>query len=253
MLPKSSTKALTCNAKASLQTPWGLQPWQVALQLEPGSKVGIYGQSGIGKTTFLRFLAGFFKPDQYFLQVDGVVWAEDTAAYWRKPQQRNVGFLFQDYALFPTMTLAQQFRFVLADQPNALQCHQRIDFWVEALHLENLLHRKPHTLSGGQQQRAALARALLRQPSLLLLDEPFSAVDEVSKKQYAEALQHYCQTHQPYVFWVSHQLQEIYENCTHLLYFSQQQPNTTLGSIDELLYVEQLIPKLGIRKIDEKI
>jgi molybdate transport system ATP-binding protein len=252
MLPTSSTKALTCNAKASLQTPWGLQPWQVALQLEPGSKVGIYGQSGIGKTTFLRFLAGLFTPQQYYLQIDAALWADHTTGCWMLPQQRKVGFLFQDYALFPTMTLAQQFRFVLSNQKTTLEKNQQIDYWVEALHLANLLHRKPRSLSGGQQQRAALARALLRQPHVILLDEPFSAIDETSKKQYAEAFQHYCLLHKPYVFWVSHQLHEIYENCTHLLYFSQEEPQAIFGKIEDLLYVEQLVAKFAIRKINQK-
>jgi molybdate transport system ATP-binding protein len=135
----------------------------------------IHGPSGAGKTTFLKILAGLVKPDEGTITIDGETWLDMSKGYSLSPQQRKVGFVFQDYALFPTMNVKQQLQFGCEDE-----------IYVERLitigKLGSFLKHRPRQLSGGQQQRLAILRALSIKPKLLLMDEPFSALDQVLKK-----------------------------------------------------------------------
>lgn len=135
--------------------------------------VALFGASGVGKTTLLRCLAGLELPEQGKLVVNGETWLDSAVRINLPPQLRRVGYMFQDYALFPNMTVRGNLEFALrkgADQ-------RRINELLELMALGELQHRKPDSLSGGQKQRVALARALASEPRLLLLDEPFSALD----------------------------------------------------------------------------
>ncbi|MCR8679041.1 MULTISPECIES: sulfate/molybdate ABC transporter ATP-binding protein [Campylobacter] len=169
--------------------------------VENGEFVALYGKSGSGKSTILRLLAGFDKPNS------GVI-SNNEQIYYNKdiflpPQKRNIGYLFQDYALFPNMSVMQNLLFAKND----------IKFATELLELTQLLELKnvyPHTLSGGQKQRTALARALMRHPKLLLLDEPLSALDTNLRTKLQEYLS---QIHKKYgmsIIIVSHDKNEIY-------------------------------------------
>ncbi|MEE3744539.1 sulfate/molybdate ABC transporter ATP-binding protein [Campylobacter porcelli] len=169
--------------------------------VENGEFVALYGKSGSGKSTILRLLAGFDKPNS------GVI-SNNEQIYYNKdiflpPQKRNIGYLFQDYALFPNMSVMQNLLFAKND----------IKFATELLELTQLLELKnvyPHTLSGGQKQRTALARALMRRPKLLLLDEPLSALDTNLRTKLQEYLS---QIHKKYgmsIIIVSHDKNEIY-------------------------------------------
>lgn len=169
--------------------------------VENGEFVALYGKSGSGKSTILRLLAGFDKPNS------GVI-SNNEQIYYNKdiflpPQKRNIGYLFQDYALFPNMSVMQNLLFAKND----------IKFATELLELTQLLELKnayPHTLSGGQKQRTALARALMRRPKLLLLDEPLSALDTNLRTKLQEYLG---QIHKKYgmsIIIVSHDKNEIY-------------------------------------------
>lgn len=140
-------------------------------ELEPGAFLGILGPSGSGKTTLLRCLAGLEKPDSGFIRGSGRIWYEDKTGLHLPPQSRPVGLVFQDYALFPHMTVLGNVLFACKDQKKAWE-------WLERVRLEQVARSFPRELSGGQKQRTALARALAREPELLLLDEPFSALDE---------------------------------------------------------------------------
>lgn len=140
------------------------------------------GPSGSGKTTLLRAIAGLYHPEHGTIASRGVPWLDSNTRYFMSPQRRNVGLVFQHYALFPHLSASNNVRIALGHLPE----HERADRMhklFELVNLEGLEHRYPAQLSGGQQQRVALARALAREPAILLLDEPFSAVDQVTRRK----------------------------------------------------------------------
>lgn len=143
------------------------------LSIKPGQLVALYGPSGAGKTTLLRMICGLTSPDSGMITVNGEKWHDSTARLNVKPQDRNVGIVFQDYALFPNMTVRGNLEYALKDNQSATI----VDELLDLMELSNLEGKKPALLSGGQQQRVALARAIVRQPKILLLDEPMSALD----------------------------------------------------------------------------
>ena len=142
------------------------------LSAERGEFVSFLGPSGCGKTTVLRMVAGFEQPSAGTIAIDG----RDVTRL--RPNQRDIGMVFQAYALFPNMTVAQNIAFGLkvSGAPRAA-IDARVKEMLALIRLDHLADRYPYQLSGGQQQRVALARALARQPTLLLLDEPLSALD----------------------------------------------------------------------------
>ena len=171
-----------------------------------GEMVSVFGPSGVGKTTLLRIISGLAVADEGFLKVDGEVWFDSSARINRPARMRPVGYVFQEYALFPNMTVKENLAFA---QPVKDPYH--IKQLLDLFELDKLQHRRPALLSGGQQQRVALARALARKPDLLLLDEPLSAVDpEFRSKLQDEILtmhRHYGIT----TLLVSHDLPEVFK------------------------------------------
>lgn len=144
-----------------------------------GKLTTLYGNSGVGKTSVLRMLAGLLTPDQGHLQIHETVWFNSKQSINVKPQNRNVGFVFQEPALFPNLTVKENLMYALDDKTQ----NTRISELVELIELGDLINQKPNTLSGGQKQRVALARALVRKPVLLMLDEPFSSLDQAMKSK----------------------------------------------------------------------
>jgi len=153
----------------------------VELHCEKGEVLALVGPSGAGKSTVLRCIAGLQSPQQGLVSCKGQTWFDSEAKLNKTPQQRRVGMVFQNYALFPHLTVMENIK--LALDIDKEQHHQHGKRLLEQVNLSGLEQRYPHQLSGGQQQRVAIARALARQPEVLLLDEPFSAVDKVTRRK----------------------------------------------------------------------
>jgi molybdate transport system ATP-binding protein len=147
---------------------------------QPGRVLVLFGPSGCGKTTTLRCLAGLEHPDAGSIRFDDEPWFDAATRVARTPQQRSVGFVPQDYALFPHLSVDDNIEFGLSSLP-ADDRRQRRQELVSLLQLTGLGRRRPAALSGGQQQRVALARAVATRPRLLLLDEPLSALDAATR------------------------------------------------------------------------
>lgn len=140
----------------------------------------VFGPSGAGKSLTLQCMAGLLRPDAGRIEVGGRVWYDAAARVELRPQVRNVGYLFQDYALFPHLSVERNVAFGLkgrGDRGSSEQLGERVHRFLEQFEIAGLARSLPRELSGGQRQRVALARALIRQPDLLLLDEPLSALD----------------------------------------------------------------------------
>lgn len=144
----------------------------------------LFGPSGAGKTTLLRMIAGLEQPDSGTIIVDGDVWFDSVKKINLPPQKRSIGFVFQDYALFPTMSVRENLLFAA----QSAQQRHNVDELIELVELTALADRFPSTLSGGQKQRVSLARALVRKPKILLLDEPLSALDSAMRLKLQDEL-----------------------------------------------------------------
>jgi len=149
---------------------------RLRMPVDPPNVMILFGPSGSGKTTILRCLAGLEWPERGFIRFGQETWLDTTAGTRVQPQQRRLGFMSQDYALFPTYSVIGNIAFGLGPL-SSQERHRRVSEVVAMLHLQGLEHMRPAQLSGGQQQRVALARAIARRPRLLLLDEPLSALD----------------------------------------------------------------------------
>lgn len=190
---------------------------QIAFQLEQQQFLTLYGASGAGKTSILRILAGLLTPDTGRIIIDGITWLDTANKINVPPQKRNIGFLFQDYALFPNMTVQENLTFALQKG----QEKNPIKDLIELMDLGALQNRKPTTLSGGQQQRVALARALIQQPKLLLLDEPLSALDVAMRNKLQAYLLQIHQTYQLTTILVSHDIPEILRTSEEVIVIEQ--------------------------------
>ena len=146
----------------------------LTLDVEHGEIVCLLGASGCGKTTLLKAIAGLLPLSSGVMSLNCVT--IDDGEHWQPPEERNIGMIFQDYALFPHLTVAENVAFGLRHIPQ-LERANKVSDMLELVHLSGLDERYPHQLSGGQQQRVAIARSLAYKPDLLLLDEPFSNID----------------------------------------------------------------------------
>ncbi|MGW7976665.1 ATP-binding cassette domain-containing protein [Staphylococcus xylosus] len=157
----------------------------------------IKGPSGIGKTTLLNMIAGLRKPNTAFIQLNGHVICDTKEDIDVKIQKRNIGYLFQDYQLFPNMDVYHNITFMT--KPS-----QHIDRLLQQLNIEHLKDQYPLRLSGGEAQRVALARALSTRPDLILLDEPFSSLDDGTKTESIELVKRIFEQWQIPIIFVTH-------------------------------------------------
>ncbi len=190
-----------------LKTSEGELPLDIHLQIEEGSFIAIEGHSGAGKTTLLRMVAGLLNPEKGKVEIGSETWINTEKKYFLAPQKREVGFVFQDYSLFPNMTIAQNIEYALGNRKDLFQAKEII----EIMELDELKDRFPQTLSGGQKQRAALARAIVRKPKVLLLDEPLSALDTEMRLKLQDYILKVHENLNLTTILVSHDIPEIFK------------------------------------------
>ena len=182
-------------------------------------RIGILGASGCGKSMTLKSIAGIVTPDEGRIEIEGRTLFDRAARIDLKPQKRNVGYLFQNYALFPTMTVEKNIA-------AGLKCSRkekadRVSQMVEKFRLNGLEKRLPGQLSGGQQQRVALARIMAYEPDVILLDEPFSALDMFLKDQLQREMTDLLEDYKGTVILVSHNRDEVYRFSEELFVIDQ--------------------------------
>ena len=177
----------------------------------------ILGASGCGKSMTLRCIAGIVKPDSGRIVLDGRVLFDSEQGIDLPPQQRNVGLLFQNYALFPNMTVEQNILCALKKEKDPAARKAACGAALRAMRLEELAHRLPSELSGGQQQRAALARILAGKPRILMLDEPFSALDSYLREEVEGEVGSLLSTFDGTALLVTHNRDEAYRLCREMI------------------------------------
>lgn len=181
--------------------------------------VGLLGYSGSGKTLTLKMIAGIVTPDHGRIILNGKVLFDSKNKINLKPQKRNVGLMFQSYALFNHMTVEDNVKIGIKKDKKAYQ--EIVNHYIQLLELEKVRHQLPSTLSGGQKQRVALARALAQEPDILLLDEPFSALDQHLIFKIEEEFKRALDTFKGTVLYISHNRHEIYKYCTQTAVMSE--------------------------------
>lgn len=198
----------------------------VNFRVKENEFAGVFGKSGVGKTTILRMIAGLTNPDEGYIKVNNAIWFDSFTGINIPAQRRNIGFVFQDYSLFPNMTVKENLSYAQIAKESAY-----LNSIIEQFHLTDILNLKPSAISGGQKQRVALARVLARKPLILLLDEPFAALDNELKQELQDAIHEAHSKFNTTTIIVSHNLAELYKLATNVFVIDkgtvikQGQPN----------------------------
>jgi len=206
------------HVERKLMSADGVKILKIETQIPENQLICIMGHSGAGKTTLLRMIAGLTRPDKGIIQIGETTVFDSFRRINLPPQKRNIGFMFQDYALFPNMTVEENIAFAQSQKKDK----DWINMLLETFGLKALRRQKPDKLSGGQKQRVALARALARKANILLLDEPLSAVD---RKMRTELQDEILKTHQLFgstILLVSHDEDEINKMASHILHMDDE-------------------------------
>jgi molybdate transport system ATP-binding protein len=210
------------------------------LQIEKGNFVSIFGKSGAGKTSFLKILAGLMKPESGEIKVKNQTWFNHQKNIHLPPQKRNIGFVFQDYALFPHMTVKENLIYA-SNQKNP----KMIEELIEVCGLGELVQRKPEFLSGGQKQRVAVARALAQKPDILILDEPLSALDLEMRHELQEYILTLHKKFELTTIMISHDIGEIVK-MSDLLIILEKGKIKELGNPKTLLFKSNVSGKFQL-------
>ena len=184
----------------------------LSFSVDKGELISFLGESGSGKTTFLKCLAGLEKINSGYIELNGEILNDDIR--FESPQKRKVGFVFQDYPLFPHLSLKNNITFNLEKK-----YQKNLDLILKLTGLKFLLERYPHELSGGEQQRACIARALIREPDLLLLDEPFSNLDTTIKDSMREEIYRIIKKTKTTTILVTHDIKDALNISDRILIF----------------------------------
>ncbi len=203
----------------------------INMDLEKGDYLTIIGPTGAGKTILLESIVGFHKPDT------GKIFLEGKDITDELPEKRRIGIVYQDYALMPHFTVRKNIAFGLLKKYRKEEDREFIDSKVESvareLNIHHLLNRKPETLSGGEQQRTALARSLVVEPRLLLMDEPLSALDQQSRKKTRDLLKGIIAENGTTVIHITHELEDVWAFANKVAVFHQGEQQQ-LGTLNEV-------------------
>ena len=187
-----------------IHTITGKLTLDIKLSIPEFGFITLFGKSGVGKTTILRMIAGLTTPDSGYITIGKNSWFNKKNKLNLKTQKRNIGFVFQDYALFPNMTVEQHLFYAQTNKDS-----DHVNDLLNIFDLKGLRNRKPDFLSGGQKQRVAVARALARKPKILLLDEPLSALDSESRVTLQKEIMQAHKSFNATTILVSHDVDEI--------------------------------------------
>ncbi len=198
---------ISINIHKRLKGTQGNFDLQIDEIISEGDFIGVYGKSGTGKTSLLRLLSGLDIPNEGCIKVAERVWYDSDNKINIPVQQRNIGYVFQEDVLFPNMTVLQNLRFALS-KSNEIKL---LDELIDIMELKELLDFNTYQLSGGQKQRVSLARALVSQPKLLLLDEPLSALDYEMRQRLQDYIKKAHKTYKLTTLMVSHDPWELYQ------------------------------------------
>jgi molybdate transport system ATP-binding protein len=203
---------------------------EIGMEVRSGEVIALTGPSGSGKTTLLRILAGLEKPDAGSVHFGDAVWHETAGKTHLPPQNRWIGMVIQNYALFPHLTIRENIAFGMPRGATSSE----IDHLLEEMELSRLADRHTRYLSGGQKQRVALARALVRRPQLLILDEPLSALDLITRNKLQRFLKRELAQRALTTILVTHQEEEMKRLADRVLWL-QEGKIRARGSWEEVL------------------
>lgn len=215
---------------------------QARVSLPSRGITAIFGRSGSGKTSLINAVAGLLRPDAGHIRVEDRVFFDASTGVDLPMEQRGIGYVFQDARLFPHLSVAGNLRYGLK------RCRREaaigFDAVVEVLGIAHLLQRRPHVLSGGERQRVALGRALLRQPTLLLMDEPLAALDAPRKAEVLPYIERLCREFHLPALYVSHSVDEITRLAQHLVIVSEGR-TVACGELTEVMSAPEYAPLIG--------
>jgi len=220
-------------------------PLDVEFTCHSGDVLAIFGPSGSGKTTILRSVAGLYTPSHASVYSGVDTWTDTETGAFVPPYRRAVGFVFQEYALFPHMTAVGNVMTALGHRPRIERRHQA-EALLNLVHLGERLSRKPGELSGGERQRVAMARALAREPAVLLLDEPFAAVDRSVRRRLQDEIDSLRRKLDMPLVLVTHDFEDVVRLATHVLMLEQGRavacgPIATLMSRPDLAWLREAV------------
>jgi molybdate transport system ATP-binding protein len=193
----------TCQIKKT----WSKFTLDVSFQIPPGKVTALFGPSGVGKSSTLRIISGLEKADEGAVSYGEEVWFDKAQGIHLPPQRRPIGFVFQDFALFPHLTVEKNVAYGIKEKRRL----KEIKDFIALVGLSGYELHYPHQLSGGQKQRVALIRALARRPELLLLDEPLSALDWETRRQLQDDLKRIIREFYVTTIYVTHDVTEVYK------------------------------------------
>ncbi|MVN92304.1 sulfate/molybdate ABC transporter ATP-binding protein [Mucilaginibacter aquatilis] len=234
---------ISINIQKQLHMAQGMGMLNINVQISSKSFTAVYGPSGAGKTSLLRMIAGLMQPQQGSIEVDGVTWFNSVTKINHTPQNRDIGFVFQDNALFPNMTVEENLLYALPKYADKSRIYRLLDM----VGLQSLVRQRPEFLSGGQKQRVALARALVRQPKVLLLDEPLSAVDDLTRVSLQNNLQQLHHELGLTTIMVSHNVPEIFKLADNVIHLDNGlvKQNETPARVFNILNAQHGLTLLG--------
>ena len=191
-------------------------PLDLEFTCDPGDVLAIFGPSGSGKSTILRSIAGLYRPEHAMVSAGAATWSDTASQTFAPPHRRAVGIVFQEYALFPHLTALGNVMTALGHRPSS-ERRPRAEELLRLVHLADHQDRRPQELSGGERQRVALARALAREPAVLLLDEPFAAVDRTVRRRLQDEIDELRRTLDIPIVLVTHDFDDVVRLATRLL------------------------------------